>query len=421
MLIFILFVILILSLYYFIGNKIIIYLPVIIFFAEIIYPLVYGTSNELSSSQIKLIYFTYLFTILVFFNILYTYKYLLNIYVLTPVMFLIIALLNSSETWEGVKQVIRISVPLLAFPSYYVYFKKNEGIEVFFKKIILFVIFFILLIIISSILRYGNYWSYGERTIGGIYFFGFNLWELYSLSYAVMFLYFLKDNYRLNKVLVEVLFFTTLVILLLLYKRGLLIPMVLTLVFYYLYNIKKLNLTKITIGIVMAFVFISSFLSQILVSVNKRESTLHFSSYAEEGRTTELIVYFDHYIKTLDFIEILIGQDFFNSGDKFQFMEDVLSDDGRILHSDLANLLYTTGVLGTLFFYVYFVFLYKKYKSIKNYISPLLRYMFFAFFVSFILKQTVEGLNNPINYFIPLSIIGSILGFSNKIVNKIKV
>jgi len=46
----------------------------------------------------------------------------------------------------------------------------------------------------------------------------------------------------------------------------------------------------------------------------------------------------------------MIGQDYFNTGGKFQFMKDTLVVEERILHSDLVNVLYTTGILGTLVF-----------------------------------------------------------------------
>lgn len=399
-----------LLLYYTKGNGVLFYLPVIIFLAEVLFPLVYGPSSETSSSQIKAIFFTYLFSIYIFLRIIYNGRYIYTVYVFTPFLFLVIAYLNSSVLWEGIKQVIRISVPLLAFPAYYIYFKKNGGLEKYLKNIMLFALLFILLIAVSSILQVGTYWSYGERRIGGIYFFGVNLWELYSLSYAAMFLYFLKDKYRLNRMAIEVMFFAALVILLLIYKRGLLIPMVLTLVFYYYYNFKRLNALKIFAGIVAAYIFLAPFVSQILASINERKDTLQLSSYAEEGRTRELAVYFDYYWGTLGFFESMIGQDFFNSGGKFQVMQDTLVDEERILHSDLANLLYTTGILGTLAFYSYLVAIYRKFLKYKKSMVPLLQYLFYALFISLIIKQIVEGLNMSLNYFIPLSIMGALFG-----------
>lgn len=410
MILFLIFAAGLLLLYYTKGNSVLLYLPVTIFLAEVLFPLVYGPSSETSSSQIKVIFFTFLFSIFIFIRIIYNGKYMLTIYVLTPFLFLVIAYLNSSVLWEGIKQVIRISVPLLAFPAYYIYFKRNGGLEKYLKNIMLFALLFILLIAVSSVFKIGTYWSYGEKRIGGIYFFGVNLWELYSLSYAVMFLYFLKDRFRINKIAVEIMFFSTLVILLLIYKRGLLIPMGLTLVLYYFYNFKKLNAIKIFAGIIAVYIFLSPFINQILASINERKDTLQISSYAEEGRTKELIVYFDYYWETLGFFDSLIGQDFFNSGGKFQVMQDTLVDEERILHSDLANLLYTTGILGTLAFYTYLVAIYRKFLKYKNGIDPLLRYLFYAFFISLILKQMVEGVNMSLNYFIPLSIMGALFG-----------
>jgi len=410
MILFLVFVAALLLLYHTKGNSIILYLPVTIFLAEVLFPLVYGPSSEITSSQIKVIFFTFLFSIFIFLRIIYNGRYILTVYVITPFLFLVIAYLNSSVLWDGIKQVIRISVPLLAFPAYYIYFKRNGGLEKYLKNIMLFALLFILLIAVSSILQVGTYWSYGEKRIGGIYFFGVNLWELYSLSYAAMFLYFLKDKYKLNKMAIEVLFFAILVILLLIYKRGLLIPMGLTLVFYYYYNFKRLNALKIFAGIVAAYIFLAPFVGQILASINERKDTLQLSSYAEEGRTKELAVYFDYYWGTLGFFESMIGQDFFNSGGKFQVMQDTLVDEERILHSDLANLLYTTGILGTLAFYSYLVAIYLKFLRYKRGIDPLLRYLFYAFFISLILKQMVEGLNMSLNYFIPLSIMGALFG-----------
>lgn len=396
------------------GDKVMLYLPIFLLLAEIVFPLVYGPSNEMSSNHIKLIFFTFLFSIFVFIRILYRAKYLANVFVFTPIVFFVIALLNSSELWEGLKQVIRISVPLFAFPAYYVYFKKTGNIQQYLKNIMLFMFLFVLLILLSSLLKVGTHWSYGERRIGGIYFFGVTLWELYSLSYAAMFLYFLKDVYRLNRIAVLVMFFAVLVILLLIYKRGLLIPMGLALLLYYMYNIKKLNAFKVIAGIVVAYIFLTPFITQILASINQREATLHLSSYAEEGRTQELSVYFYYYLNNINLYEILVGQDFFNSGGKFLIMQETIVDEYRILHSDLANLLYTTGFIGTIFFYAYLVGLFRMFLRIKKSISPLIRYLFYAFFISLILKQFVEGIDMSLNYFIPFSMLGALLGVHDR-------
>jgi len=112
---------------------------------------------------------------------------------------------------------------------------------------------------------------------------------------------------------------------------------------------------------------------------------------------------------------MLIGDEPFNSMGKFSIFKDLLNDEERILHSDYARLLFTTGILGLI---LYIIIFRKIYKTYKTYISNMkltpnllvLKGTFLAVFISIIVVGFTGSLFLSFPGLIPYLYLGALLG-----------
>ena len=96
-------------------------------------------------------------------------------------------------------------------------------------------------------------------------------------------------------------------------------------------------------------------------------------------------------------------------------IEEYLNDKDRILHSDLANLLYTTGIIGTLLYIIFLIHLIrsniKTRKSKDKTEFTILNY----FSILLIFKLSVEGMEFVLNYYVAFAVFGLLVGlFQNE-------
>jgi O-antigen ligase len=113
----------------------------------------------------------------------------------------------------------------------------------------------------------------------------------------------------------------------------------------------------------------------------------------------------------------MFGNELFNSQGKFfnYTSLDFSDSEERVLHSDLAHILFGMGIVGTIIFILYHIFILKYFNSIKDKRfeinnSRALQAVFYGIFVCLIINIFEDGILGFPNRVYPFLYIGCILG-----------
>jgi hypothetical protein len=143
----------------------------------------------------------------------------------------------------------------------------------------------------------------------------------------------------------------------------------------------------------------------------KRFQTQTSTTYIEEGRGIELKLYPD-YVKKKGFNTFFFGEEIFHSAGKYSFIETTLHDESRILHSDYANLLYGSGIIGISFYLLLFLIIIFNviYLSKGKHEMGKYKLLFFSIVIPLLINGFSDGILAMSNRAISFYLIGSILG-----------
>ena len=342
-----------------------------------------------------------------------------NIFLLITFAFFVLLFFNATVFFESFKKYIHISTSMLAFPVYYQYFKNRPShFKKFILRIIQYNIIFITSIVISSVFKLGTSWGYGANN--AIYLVGINIWALYGIIYPVILSLLISEMYNFKKYIKvnQILLFVLMVILLLIFKRMLLLTFLIGcfMYFYAITAIDKKNVVSL-LFVVLIMMFLYQIYGDIINQVvHYRNRIYEIGNYTQEGRYLEFLNYFKYWLNEESLRTIFLGVDFFYSGRTDNFDAVNAISIGRIIHSDLANFLYTTGLIGTILFIVYLVQFFKSIIIFKKH-SVLANYIFTFMLVTVILNIFSEGIDNTLNYYMFLSITGALAGHMTSIKN----
>lgn len=356
------------------GELIIIYLPVVFFTRSLIKPIIGG----LGWYPLIMI----IFIILIYKNINFFKK---NIYSILLIIYfsLLFVISPNKEIAKGKyfsSICIFLSIPLIQ-SIYYKFSKKKIQIELFQSAtIILFL--FITNIFISTLLGYsaeGRIYSYSRGLLyGNLHAVNLNV---IPLAIFIGMIFIQKQHYKkfanTKKLLFFILIFISMVTVSLSIRRSVLIVTLLAFSFFLFLNIfninKKKSFTSIFFIIIFSLVllggtdvpneFKNRFLSR--GTINNQFVSL------EEGRFFEYkLVFSDMFVKAR--YSLFTGYELFNSSGNY--------GDGyygnRTLHSDLTQILHSSGLLGLI---LYLCIIYTAFRKSKNNLTDRYDFLIFIF------------------------------------------
>ncbi len=404
--------------YIFTSKKIdtILYLPVLIILSQIVIPwIMAGRTNYNTSQLVQINYLMLMFCIFIFL----IYYHLLSrntiVFILIIFGYFVILLLNSSIFFESFKKYLHIATAFLSLPAYYQYFRRrSENLSSLLKVITLFNFIVIIPVVISSIFRIGTGWGYGQ--VKYIYLVGINIWALYSVVYSTVLALFLSEVIKSKKYRIynNVLAFILGILLLLIFKRMTLVTFLIGYLIYLMSVLKVQRKSIVVIFYVMigGLLILPQFLPIFKSAILSRERVFEIENYSEEGRVTELQNYYEYWFLKKDVISVLLGADFFISGetDNFEAIQIIYGQRRRILHTDIANFLYTTGIIGTMFFLLFLLKYFVLLKRLKNF-SYYSKRIYYFVIITVVMNLFSEGVDMVLNYYIVFAITGAIAGY----------
>jgi hypothetical protein len=340
------------------------------------------------------------------------------------VIYLFVVIFFSTDIWWSFKRYLNVLLSFLVFPAAFIISKDLTDIKRIVKPAILLIIAFLINVSLSTYFELQSEqegFGYGRSFI----FLGsVNFYSLYGFVYALILIptaYYLTKKTHIQYLFI-LLYFTGLFVLIMVLKRAYVYLALSGALLFIFFLTKRKNLRFIgpffIIGLI-AYVLLSDY---ILASVAIRKDVLR-RGYTEEGRGIELVLYpkvVEISKEPLNFS--LFGTELFNSQGKFPLVEKVLNDKDRLLHSDLATILYGSGLIGLLLFIRIYILILRKYlqyrQKLKQLISGDLFHKLFASFVSvymcLIINTLSDGMIVAANRVLPYILMGAILGIMNK-------
>jgi hypothetical protein len=370
-------------------------------------------------------YFVIAINILLSSNTFNLPKYLKNIIIIF-IGLMLLSSFKSTDWWYTFKNVFKFSTLLLLFIASIKYFYyKPEKLKVFLRNSFIAVLIYGINISVCSIFHLGTIASYLEKS-SYIYLGQLSFYELYPLVYLPIFLAYnyIYQNNKTRFVFVLVVFSF---ILLLIFKRAYVYNLLIALVVVFVYYYRNLK-TVLQFGIVvLPIVFIFSFsdyasnaiksIIQVRSQYGRSTTEILTRNPLEEGRFLEYTVWVEEMYNKASTYEIMFGKELFNSQGKFfHFTSLDFSDrDERVLHSDLAHVLFGMGIVGTIVFillHIYILHFFNKIKDKKFKLnnSRALQAILYGIFISLLMNIFEDGILGFPNRLYPFLFLGCILG-----------
>ncbi len=343
--------------------------------------------------------------------------FVLSVYLLAMVLF-------SSDIWWSFKRYMNVALAFLAFPAAFILVKDLGDIKKIIKPAIWLIIIFLVNVGISTYLGL----STGQEGQGYgrsfIYLGSVNFYSMYNFVYALILIplaYYLTRKTHIEYLLIILYFLGVFVLILNLKRTYVYLTLAGALMFIFLIT-KRRNLRFIGPFVIIGLITYVLFSDFILASIAIREDVLR-RGYAEEGRGIELMLYPKVLSKSGEpFNFALFGTELFNSQGKFTLIEKVLNDKDRLLHSDLATILYGSGIIGMLLFIRFYYYIIKKFykyrKILRRFTGDELMKKLFATYISVFVCLAIntlsDGINTASNRVLPYMILGAILGLMYK-------
>lgn len=299
------------------------------------------------------------FLFLIYLNINKTKPYKFSIWIYGFLAYLLILTLVSSDIFESVKSLIKVSISFLIFPLAF-QFVRNYYL---FKKVQRVVIVLMLLYLANFFIMNSlgiSFKGYGEEiTTGNIFTEGLN-----AMAYCLVILPVSIIMFKKNKWLIIILGAVVLITLLITLKRISILAVVFGYVVYFFSLKKKGGLIKAIIGITfLLFLLYPLYAEPLNKQIENRSSRFSDDSIENEGRYRETVIIFNNIFSFKDLPYTILGKELFNSPGTYG---SEATWGQRQLHSDYNLLLHGSGILGLGWYFAVqgvILFMYKRLKK----------------------------------------------------------
>lgn len=360
-------------------------------------------------------------------NIIQLKKYAAGVFIL--LIYLLIMIFFSTDLWWSFKRYLNVALAFLLFPAAFIVTKGLEDIKRIVKPAICLVIIFLANVAVSTYLKLEieqEGLGYGRSMV---YLGSVNFYSIYGFVYALIIIplaYYLTRKIYIKYLLIA-LYFAGLFVLILILKRAYVYLSLAGVLMFILFITKRKSLRFI--GPFFIFGFIGYILTSdyILASYAIREDVIR-RGYAEEGRGIELILY-PEVVKDAKnpTTFMLYGEELFNSQGKFLFIEKMLNDKDRLLHSDIATIIYGAGIIGMFLFIRLYYFILRRFLKIRSRLRTMdsadilnkLYATYLSLFICLAANALSDGILIANNRAIPYLLMGAILGLFFKKVNPV--
>lgn len=340
-----------------------------------------------------------------------------------------VGLFNTSDVLKSLRHVFNFTIILLSFFAAYKIIRTNESIISdlvinSFRSVVLYIFY----IAICSVLQYGRERAY---TTSIIYYGHTNFFTLFPIIFLFTFSQIRNAIMKVKSgnVINIAIFFILLVGFFIVGKRTYLILLMIGFVIPFLgKNVKQkvYSIATILITTVVLTVFsVPELIDNVFFSSRKERIS---SSYFEEGRYYEIQAFESEMeIRGKRWNDInlsyLFGMEVFNTQGKFFYRTDELlgDDEERVLHSDFAFILYGTGIVGIILYFLIFLFILMRFiKTIRRIPSKkarsdliALKWIFLTIYILIIVSTFSDGILTFSNRIFPFVFLGITLGQMN--------
>lgn len=336
------------------------------------------------------------------------------------VIYLFIMVMFSTDIWWSFKRYMNVALAFLVFPAAFILVKDFNDIKKILKPAIWLILVFLANIAVSTYLQLETEQEGMGYEKSFIYLGSVNFYSIYNFVYALILIplaYYFTRKTHIEYLLI-ILYFIGLTVMILNLKRTYVYLTIAGALMFIFLITKRKNVRFIgpffIIGLI-TYIFFSDF---ILASIAIREDVLR-RGYAEEGRGIELMLYPEIVSKSEEPATFaLFGTELFNSQGKFPLIEKVLNDKDRLLHSDLATILYGAGIIGMFLFIRFYYFMISKFLKYRRMLRRIyqdemmnkLYATFISVFICLVINTLSDGINIAGNRALPYLILGAILG-----------
>jgi hypothetical protein len=350
-------------------------------------------------------------------------KYSNGVFIL--LLYLFVMILFSTDIWWSFKRYMNVALAFLMFPAAFILVKNIDDIKQIIKLAIWLILVFLLNTAISTYLNLGikEAETYGYRK-AFVYLGSVNFFSGYGFVYALILIplaYYLTNKIHYKYFLI-LLYFAGLFTLILILKRSYVYLTLAGALIFIFFLTKRKSLRFIGPFFIIGFITYILLSDYILASISVRQEVIR-RGYSEEGRGIELILYPEVVKYSPDPTNfMLFGEELFNSKGKFRLIEKVLNDKDRLLHSDVATVLYGAGIIGLLllirmyyFFLIKYLRLRRRLKKVSE--DEILKKLFSTFvslFICLFINTLSDGMMVATNRVMPYLMMGAILGLMYK-------
>jgi hypothetical protein len=339
-------------------------------------------------------------------NKYYSATILFSAYVLITVIF-------SEDVFRSLSISLKVIISILSFTIGFNYFNSFLKLKTLNNSIVFVLIIVLLNFFLSTLFGIGVdvYTKESDFLAGNLD----DSWNVFTYSLLLSPLILLQyQNQNMNKILLQILIFTNLIILILSIKRISIIGVVIGGLIYSFFNFNLYrNFKALLIVLVVLLATFPLYEKTLLKRFDARADRFQENSLEEEARYMETGFVWNEIFAFKDPIEVLFGLEGFNSVGNYadgKFGE-------RNLHVDYNLIVNTEGVVGLILYFVIFIqifLLYLKVKNSNSKIPPKLFKPIKGVFFAFLLTQFATSLSGQM-YMVTFRMIifiylGAILG-----------
>ncbi len=349
-----------------------------------------GINWEYSRASTILTYTEILYMIIISIYILIKYRKIANywgiLFFILYAIFLLIVFASDKET--SLKNLLKFSRQFLLLPAAFVYFINNPSKNKFTKMIFILSSLSIIMVIIYSVLGIG-YNAYGSSII---YYGGLTAFGGYLFVYLLPLILFIsiEDKRKIFNILAAII----LIIPVLSLKRIYILLIIYVFLIYLYYNVKSIkNISKIMLTIILLIIISIWTYELIMGMIEVRIDRFSDGFIMQEGRYLEYVVIYEDFVEGDNLKFKLFGNELFNNGGQIGKNFLIRADfTDRYFHSDYGEIIYSTGLIGIILYFIIFVRISKDYLKMKSFISMNIKYLFVTLIVMLLINGAIDGL-----------------------------
>lgn len=328
-------------------------------------------------------------------TILYNIKR--NKWIVVFILYTLFLLLLSEEILVSSKNLIKAVPPLLYFYIGYSFFKSEKGFATYLKTFYFFLFLVIILGSIGYIFNFGRSFIYGGGDLGIVGLLQGGNYYPVAIIITILFALIQTNIYRTSrkiKILTIILMTATYVFILLTMRRTAIVLPIIGILTFLVLNPNLIRKSLVYFFSILLILVLSStlFIDTLMFRYDVRAERGRFDKnfYETEARYVEILRVSEEVLSFTDLKKSLFGYNVFAGGmfsDKKQ----------RVDHTDIAQILGTTGILGALLYiliYSSFLRLFFQNSKLGN-LLPEIRYLN-ALFIAVLIVGLFVMLNGSI-------------------------